>query len=78
MTSEVFNFILKKIAWLDYNGYHIDVVFVIFSILHFYFKGKNATQIAQTCQEWFVKFHAGDFNLNNACSSERPVEFVIK
>ena len=28
----------------------------------------------QTCQEWFAKFHAGDFSLDNAAPSGRPVE----
>ena len=28
----------------------------------------------QTCQKWFVKFLAGDFSLDNAPRSVRPVE----
>ena len=28
----------------------------------------------QTCQKWFAKFHAGDFSLDNAPRSGRPVE----
>ena len=28
----------------------------------------------QTCRKWFVKFCAGDFSLDNAPSSYRPVE----
>ena len=28
----------------------------------------------RTCQKWFVKFHAGDFLLDNAPQSGRPVE----
>ena len=28
----------------------------------------------QTCQKWFVKFHAGDFSLDNAPLLDRPVE----
>ena len=28
----------------------------------------------RTCQKWFVKFHAGDFLLDNAPWSGRPVE----
>ena len=28
----------------------------------------------QTCQKWFVKFHAGNFSLDNAPWSGRPVE----
>ena len=28
----------------------------------------------QTCQKWFVKFHAGDFLLDDAPWSGRPVE----
>ena len=28
----------------------------------------------QTCQKWFVKFRAGDFSLDDARRSDRPVE----
>ena len=28
----------------------------------------------QTCQEWFAKFRAGDFSLDDALWSGRPVE----
>ena len=28
----------------------------------------------RTCQKWFVKFHAGDFSLDDAPRSGRPVE----
>ena len=28
----------------------------------------------QTCQKWFVKFRAGDFSLDDAPWSGRPVE----
>ena len=28
----------------------------------------------QTCQKWFAKFCAGDFLLDNAPQSDRPVE----
>ena len=28
----------------------------------------------RTCQKWFVKFQAGDFLLDNASHSGRPVE----
>ena len=28
----------------------------------------------QTCQKWFSKFHAGDFSLDDAPQSGRPVE----
>ena len=28
----------------------------------------------QTCQKWFAKFHAGDFSLDDAPWSGRPVE----
>ena len=28
----------------------------------------------QTCQKWFGKFHAGDFSLDDAPQSVRPVE----
>ena len=51
-------------------------------------KGKNTTEtqkkifavygegavIDQTCQKWFAKFPAGDFLLDNAPWSGRPVE----
>ena len=47
-------------------------------------KGKNTTEICavygegavtdQTCQKWFAKFHAGDFSLDDAPQSGRPVE----
>ena len=51
-------------------------------------KGKNATETQkkvwavygegavtdQTCQKWFVKFRAGDFSLDDARRSDRPVE----
>ena len=57
-------------------------------ILYYFKKGKNATKTHkkdlccvgkgavtdQTCQKWFVKFHAGDFSLDNAPRSGRPVE----
>ena len=28
----------------------------------------------QMCQKWFVKFHAGDFSLDDAPQSSRPVK----
>ena len=28
----------------------------------------------QTCQKWFVKFHAGNFSLDDAPQSGRPIE----
>ena len=28
----------------------------------------------RTCQKWFAKFHAGDFSLDDAPQSGRPVE----
>ena len=28
----------------------------------------------RTCQMWFAKFHAGDFSLDDAARSGRPVE----
>ena len=61
-----------------------------FSVYHAYYfkKSKNATDVQkkicavygegavtdQTCQKWFVKFCAGDFSLDNAPQSSRPVE----
>ena len=35
--------------------------------------GKGATTV-QTCQKWFAKFRAGDFLLDTAPRSGRPVE----
>ena len=56
-------------------------------MLYYFKKGKNATETHknicavygkgavtdQICQKWFVKFH-GDFSLNDAPWSGRPVE----
>ena len=35
--------------------------------------GESATT-DQMCQKWFAKFHAGDFSLDDAPGSGRPVE----
>ena len=35
--------------------------------------GKRAVT-DQMCQKWFAKFHTGDFSLDNAPWSSRPVE----
>ena len=58
-------------------------------MLYYFKKGKDATEMKkkkicvvygegavtnQTCPKWFVKFHAGDFSLDNAPRSGRPVE----
>ena len=57
-------------------------------MLYYFKKGKNATETQkricavngegavtdQTCQKWFAKFHAGDFSLDDAPWSDRPVE----
>ena len=57
-------------------------------MLHYFKKGKNAPEmqkktyavygegavIGQTCHKWFAKFHAGDFLLDDAPWSGRPVE----
>ena len=57
-------------------------------MLYYFKKGKNATETQKkicavygegavtdtTCQKWFAKFHAGDFSLDNAPRSGRPVE----
>ena len=57
-------------------------------MLYYFQKGKNATEMQrkisavygegavtdQKCQKWFVKFHVGDFSLDNAPQSGRPVE----
>ena len=57
-------------------------------ILYYFKKGKNAAETqkkmcavygegavsARTCQKWFAKFCAGDFLLDDAPQSGRPVE----
>ena len=57
-------------------------------VLYFFKKDKNATEMHnkicsvceegavtdRTCQKWFEKFRAGDFSLDNAPRSGRPVE----
>ena len=57
-------------------------------MLYYFKKGKNATETQkkicvvdgegavtdQTCQKWFVKFCAGDFLLDDALWSGKPVE----
>ena len=56
-------------------------------MLYYLKKGKNSTAMQkicavygegagtdQTCQKWFVKFHAGDFSLDYALQLGRPVE----
>ena len=57
-------------------------------MLSYFKKGKNTTEIQkkicavcgegavtnQTCQKWFAKFCAGDFLLDDAPWSGRPVE----
>ena len=57
-------------------------------MLYYFKKGKNATETQkkicavygegavtdQTCQKWFEKFHAGDFSLDDAPWSGRPVQ----
>ena len=57
-------------------------------MLYYFKKGKNATETHKkicsvygegavtdrTCQKWFAKFCAGDFSLDNAPWSSRPVE----
>ena len=57
-------------------------------MLYYFKKGKNTTETHKkicavygegavtdrTCQKWFVKFRAGDFSLDNAPWSGRPVE----
>ena len=58
-------------------------------MLSYFKKGKNAAETPQkktcavygegavtdqTCQKWFAKFRAGDFSLDNAPRSGRPVE----
>ena len=34
----------------------------------------ESTVTDRTCQMWFMKFHAGDFSLEDAPQSGRPVE----
>ena len=56
-------------------------------MLYYLKKGKNETEMQkscevygdgvvtdQTCQKWFEKFHTGDFSLDDAPQSSRPVE----
>ena len=55
-------------------------------MLYYFKKGKNSTDSQkkicavqgegadQTCQKWFAKFYAGDFLLDDAPWSGRPVE----
>ena len=57
-------------------------------MLYYFKKGKNATETQKkicavygegamtdrTCQKWFAKFRAGDFSLDDAPGSGRPVE----
>ena len=57
-------------------------------MLSYFQKGKNTTETLKkigavygegtvtdrTCQKWFAKFHAGDFSLDDAPGSGRPVE----
>ena len=57
-------------------------------MLYYFKKGKNRTKTQKkicavygesavtdrTCQKWFAKFHAGDFSLDDAPRSGRPVE----
>ena len=59
-------------------------------MLYCFMEGKNGTEMQQkqkicavygegavtdwTCQQWFAKFHAGDFSLDNAPWLGRPVE----
>ena len=56
--------------------------------LYYFKKGKNVTETQKkicgstekvavtdgTCQKWFVKFSGGDFSLDDAPRSGRPVE----
>ena len=56
-------------------------------MLYYFKKGKKSTEMKkklcmygegavtdQMCQKWFVKFRAGDFSLDDAPRSGRPVE----
>ena len=56
-------------------------------MLYYFKKGKNTNEtkkmcavygedavMDRMCQKWFVKFHAGDFSLNNAPQLGRPLE----
>ena len=56
-------------------------------MLYYFKKGKNAIEMQKKCavyeedavtdlkrQKWFVKFHAGDFSLDNVPQSGGPVE----
>ena len=60
-------------------------------IVFYYFKkGKNAIEMQKKCavyeedavtdlkrQKWFVKFHAGDFSLDNVPQSVHPLKFIV-
>ena len=68
----------------------MEKIYHIFDILCFIISRKVETQLKckeniyavygegamadQTCQKWFLKFHAGDFSLDNVPQSGRPVE----
>ena len=57
-------------------------------MLYYFKKGKNTTEMQidicavygegaandRTCQKWFVKFHAGDFSLDDAPQSGGPFD----
>ena len=57
-------------------------------MLYYFKKGKNTTEMQKktcavygdgpvadrTCPKWFAKFHAGDFSLDDAPWSGRPVD----
>ena len=68
---------------MEGNTQHFQCV-----VLYYFKKGKNATDTQKKicamygegavtdrmCQKWFVKFHAGDFSLDDAPQLGRPVE----
>ena len=67
---------------MEENKWHFQHI-----VLYYFKKGKNATETQKKicavygedavtgslCGKWFVKFHAGDFSLDDAPQSGRPV-----
>ena len=83
-TSKLLNFCVAILVLkMKENMQHFQHI-----MLYYFKKGKNATETqrkictvcgegavtGQTCQEWFAKFRAGDFSLDDALWSGRPVE----
>ena len=68
---------------MEENMQHVQHI-----VLYYFKKGENATEMQKKtcaiygectfpdrmCQKWFVKFRAGDFSLEDAPRSGRPVD----